>query len=160
MDTILIAAVVGAVGAVLAAWINISRQTKRKTDLRLNFYRHLGERLFQVRKHGETIGWLLSNDPGPDFAKNIVTAANAFRDACDGLQDLVGNNRLLISKKTFDNAANLITASAGLIDSIRRGMSRTLPPDQMAYELTEKINIFKSQLLEIEELLGKESHRL
>jgi len=160
MDTTLIVAVVTAVATLLGAWIAISRQTKKKTDATLDVYRLLGEKLFKVRYFGETIRTLLGSDPGPNFAQDIVRAGNDFRDACDNLQKMVGDNRLLVSKKMYNRVADLISASADLIESLNRGMGGAVTPDQIARELTDRGNVFKKCLKETEDLLSKEGRAL
>jgi len=160
MDTTIIVAILAAAAAVIAAWIGISRQTRKKTDKKLDIYQILGTQLYQVRRHGATIRELLGNDPGPDFAEDIVAAIKAFRDACDCLQDMVGANRLLISKNTFDGFVELISASAEMINSLNLTMSGTLAPDQAVGELTDRGRVFQQRLIVVENSLSKEVHKL
>ena len=160
MDTTLVAAILAAVATLVGAWIGISRQTKKKTDERLKAYRILGEKIYQVRYHGATIRELLGNDPGPYFAQDIVSATKSFRDACDSLQSVVGANRWLISKNMYDGVADLIEASANLIESLKQGMSGAITPDQIVRELTDLGRVFQDRLRMVEELMRKEENKL
>jgi len=160
METAIIVAIVSAVATLVSAWIITSRQTKKKTETVLDVYALLGKDLFEVRRYGEIILSLLNNDPGPNFEEEIVLAGNGFREACDNLQKMVGSNRLLISKKMYKKVADLISASADLIESLRRGMVRAAPPDQIAQELTERYNAYKDCLIETERVLTKEGRAI
>lgn len=160
MDTTIIAAVIAAAAAIIAAWVGISRQSRKKTDKKLDVFQGLGKQLFQVRYHGASIRELLGNDPGPNFARDIVAAIKAFRDANDDFQTAVGANRFLISKEVYDGAASLISASAEMINSLNLAMSGVLSTEQTVYDLNQRGKVFQERLAALEELIRKEVNRL
>jgi len=133
---------------------------KKKSELKLECYRQLGKKLYQVRHHGKTIRFLLSNDPSPSFEKDVVDAVKAFRDACDTLQTETGNNRIMMSKQAVDRIADVISASADLIEGLKCAMSRTVSADQVVRDLGRQGGLFERCLDGAEKQLAREVDRL
>lgn len=160
MDTTIIAAIIGALAAVVAAWLGIRRQVTRKKDLSIAVHRQIFDTLYQVRKYFATIcHYLVEVDPGPTFATDIHTALCSFRDACDTLQSQVGSNRALIGATNYDRLRELVNAASDLIETMKLDMSGKIPAPQTQKELSEHLRHFGKTLTDAEEII-KEWRRL
>ncbi|MEE9465649.1 MAG: hypothetical protein V3W14_08790 [Candidatus Neomarinimicrobiota bacterium] len=159
MDIALLAAIITALATIFAAWIMIRRKATRMRTGNTRILSQMQELLFEVRRHNAKIKHLLANEPGPDFASEIVDSAISYRNSCDKLQDFVGSHRAFVGRKFYESVAELISAASELIDSLNRGMSGTVPSDQVARELTERGNHFQRILRSAEDALAKEVQR-